>query len=34
MPYRKVGTLEWIWYMIKFKIEYLICPDNEDLEDD
>ena len=34
MPYRKVGTLEWIWYMIKLKFENLIWPDDDEMEDD
>lgn len=31
MPYRKVGTLEWIWYMIKLKFENLIWPDDDEI---
>lgn len=34
MPYRKVGALEWIWYMIKLKFENLIWPDDDEMEDD
>lgn len=34
MPYRKVGTLEWICYMIKLKFENLIWPDDDEMEDD
>ncbi len=30
MPYRKVGSLEQCWYLLKYKIEDLLGADHED----